>query len=145
MLDEEFIEITESCLTMAEAARKLGISLKSFRKRAKKLGVYKPNQGGKGSKQISRPKISLEDIFSNKVPFQSYKLKQRLYKANLKKNQCEICGISEWNNLPIECHLDHIDGNKFNNALENLRIICPNCHSQSETYCFKGGRKYRED
>ena len=52
-------------------------------------------------------------------------------------NKCLICGISEWNDKPIVLHLDHIDGNNNNFKRENLRFICPNCHSQTDTYCGK--------
>ena len=47
---------------------------------------------------------------------------------------CEICNITEWNNKPITLEVDHIDGNHKNNKQENLRLICPNCHSQTDTY-----------
>jgi len=50
-------------------------------------------------------------------------------------NKCLICNISDWNSKPIRLHLDHIDGNHSNNQRDNLRLICPNCHSQTETYC----------
>jgi HNH endonuclease len=50
---------------------------------------------------------------------------------------CEVCGISEWMQKPINLELDHIDGDADNNSSDNLRLICPNCHSQTETY--KGG------
>jgi 5-methylcytosine-specific restriction endonuclease McrA len=50
--------------------------------------------------------------------------------------KCSICNISEWLNKPITFHLDHIDGFKSNEKRENLRLICPNCHSQTETYCM---------
>ena len=51
--------------------------------------------------------------------------------------RCLICGISEWQNKKIKLHLDHIDGNHDNSKRENLRLICPNCHSQTITYCSK--------
>lgn len=54
--------------------------------------------------------------------------------------QCQICNISSWNQAPISLHLDHIDGNSDNNHLDNLRLLCPNCHSQTETYC---GRNFK--
>lgn len=48
---------------------------------------------------------------------------------------CALCGINEWNSKPISLHLDHIDGNSDNNFLHNLRLLCPNCHSQTDTFC----------
>jgi hypothetical protein len=56
-------------------------------------------------------------------------------------NRCEVCGFEEWNGKPIPIELDHIDGNSDNNTEANLRLICPNCHAQTETY--KGGNKGR--
>jgi len=52
---------------------------------------------------------------------------------------CECCGISEYNNKPIVLQVDHIDGNAGNNMPSNLRLICPNCHSQTKSY--GGGNK----
>jgi len=54
---------------------------------------------------------------------------------------CEICKIEEWNGHHIVLQCDHIDGDAANNKPENLRLICPNCHSQTETWGNKGGRK----
>jgi len=48
--------------------------------------------------------------------------------------KCKICNLSNWNNKEISLHLDHIDGNSDNNFLPNLRLLCPNCHSQTETF-----------
>jgi hypothetical protein len=48
--------------------------------------------------------------------------------------QCQICGINDWMGQPIKLELDHVDGNADNNVEENLRLLCPNCHSQTETY-----------
>lgn len=52
-------------------------------------------------------------------------------------NACLHCGITEWNNKPITFQFDHIDGNSDNNTPENIRMLCPNCHSQTETYGVK--------
>lgn len=66
---------------------------------------------------------------------QSSKLKKHLYDFNLKKPLCEKCGQNEnWCNEKLILHLDHINGNNKDNRLENLRILCPNCHSQTPTY-----------
>ena len=48
--------------------------------------------------------------------------------------KCSVCSITEYNGLPIVLECDHIDGNHTNNNVENLRLICPNCHSQTSTY-----------
>jgi hypothetical protein len=51
-----------------------------------------------------------------------------------KNNTCEMCGISEWNGKILPMEVDHIDGNTKNNNLSNLRVLCPNCHSQTPTW-----------
>lgn len=59
---------------------------------------------------------------------------------------CAVCGIAEWCGTPLTLQLDHIDGNATNNIMDNLRLICPNCHSQTSTYCGRNygkGRAYR--
>ena len=57
-------------------------------------------------------------------------------------HKCEKCGVSnEWNGMPLTLQVDHIDGNASNNDIHNLMILCPNCHSQTDTYGNKGNRK----
>jgi hypothetical protein len=54
--------------------------------------------------------------------------------AEVNGDCCSVCGITEYNGLPIVLECDHIDGNHTNNSVKNLRLICPNCHSQTSTY-----------
>lgn len=86
---------------------------------------------------------SLDDILSNKVPFtHTSRLKQKLLDAGYKEDKCECCGQGpEWlgKRLPLELH--HVDGNRENNSLENLKILCPNCHSQTDTFRSKNRKK----
>lgn len=64
-------------------------------------------------------------------------IKMHILKDKLLEYKCSECGIFEWNSKAITLHLDHIDGIKDNNKLSNLRFLCPNCHSQTSTYCGK--------
>jgi 5-methylcytosine-specific restriction endonuclease McrA len=63
-----------------------------------------------------------------------------------KSDKCSCCGLTGWMGQAITLEVDHVDGNSQNNSLENLRLLCPNCHSQTETYKAKNkgkGRHYR--
>lgn len=137
--DKEFISVCENAITMTKAASELGIHFNTFVRRAKKLKCYRPNPGGKGTKKGQSPKqIPLEEILAGKHPqYQTYKLKQRLLKNGIKKNECEKCNLTEWLGKKIEIELHHIDGDRTNHKLKNLEMLCPNCHSQTDTFRAK--------
>ena len=61
-------------------------------------------------------------------------VKTRLLAAGILKNECSQCGISEWRGKRLSVQIDHINGNSSDHRLENLRMLCPNCHSQTETF-----------
>lgn len=97
--------------------------------------VYSGNQGEKGLKVSNRRKSALE--YAKKETAQIPKLRKKLIEDGIKQQKCEQCGLSEWrgNKIPLELH--HKDGNRFNNNLDNLEIVCPNCHSLTPNHSRK--------
>jgi hypothetical protein len=140
---ENFIAICKSSISMSQACSKLNLHPNTFIKYAKQFGCYKPNQGGKGMHKTGNGnKINLDDILNGNYPeYQTFKLKNRLIEECYKENKCECCGITEWNNKPLNMELHHIDGNNHNHILSNLMILCPNCHAQTDTYRAKNIKK----
>jgi hypothetical protein len=96
---------------------------------------FKGQGWSKGVVKPYNPKIPLETILQKNFSFQSFKLKKKLFRAGLKPQHCEECGwaqCAEGGRLPLE--LDHINGDRNDNRLKNLRILCPNCHSLKSTH-----------
>jgi len=67
-------------------------------------------------------------------------VKWRLFEAGLKVERCEICGLAEWQGRSLSLELHHVNGDGLDNRLDNLQLLCPNCHSQTDTW---GGRNRR--
>ncbi|HEY8315082.1 MAG TPA: HNH endonuclease [Candidatus Baltobacteraceae bacterium] len=67
-------------------------------------------------------------------------IKRRLLLEGILKNVCSMCELQDWQGRPLSMHIDHVNGQKNDHRLENLRMLCPNCHSQTETY---GGRNVK--
>lgn len=63
----------------------------------------------------------------------------------LRGQKCECCGTTEWLGNPIKLEVHHLDGDRLNNELENLKLLCPNCHAYTETYCRKTATVVVED
>jgi len=96
---------------------------------------FKGRGWNRGLHGIGIVRIPLEKILIKNSTFQSYKLKKRLFLAKLKPEHCELCGWAERSSggyLPLE--LDHINGDRHDNRLKNLQVLCPNCHSLQPTH-----------
>lgn len=88
---------------------------------------YKGNMGMAGKKSDPKRKSAIE--YLNKDIVITSRLRRKLIQDGLKKRECEVCNISTWQGMELPLELHHIDGNRFNNELYNLQILCPNCHS----------------
>lgn len=129
LTEEDFRKACSESLSMARAAAALGLHFDTFKKYAQKYGLYKTNQSGRGINKNIRPRVNKIEEYATRSSVRS-----RIIKENLIPYKCNECGINEWNKKELSLHLDHINGNCWDHRLENLRFLCPNCHSQTPNY-----------
>ena len=126
-----------------------GSNYKSFKAKIKKWNIDNSHFTGrghlKGKTHTYTAKIPLEKILIENSLYQATsRLSKRLVKEKILEYKCSECDINTWKNKDLSLHLDHINGINTDNRIENLRLLCPNCHSQTETYCGKNKKKFPE-
>ena len=141
--EEKIKKACKSHKSMAAACASLNMHFNTFKKHAIRLGVYNTNQSGKGLPK-EKPITPINDIIIKGLhpQYQSHKLKLRLIKEGIKSHKCENCNKSKWLNKPIPLELEHIDGNRYNHKIDNLKLLCPNCHAFTSTYRGKNTKHY---
>jgi hypothetical protein len=88
-----------------------------------------------------RPRLEpIADVLSAGRRRNRHHVKTRLFLAGLKQACCERCGLADWYGTTLSLELHHVNGDGLDNRLENLLLLCPNCHSQTDTW---GGRNKR--
>lgn len=88
---------------------------------------------GQRGLRISRRR-PIEEYLAEGRRVMTSNLRRRLLDEGLKEHRCEMCGCNEWEGQPIPRELDHINGRRDDNRLENIRLVCPNCHALTPTY-----------
>lgn len=152
-LDENsFSDTVKHSKSIAQVIRKLGLipaggNYQTIKRQINLLNLDTSHFTGQGhlkgkSHNWSR-KFSLEEILVKDSGYGggTYKLKNRLIKENILDRRCNNCKITEWLGKPAPLELDHKNGDRLDNRLENLRLLCPNCHALTPTYRGRGKRK----
>lgn len=141
--DEQFVELLKKSSTISEVLFKLGYTVKGnswgysqVKRRMDDLNLDYSIFKGKSAviKTNKLNNVKKEDILKENCKHQRTVLRRYVIKNNLIPYKCAICGCTEWQGKTLSLELDHINGVNNDNRLENLRFLCPNCHSQTSTY-----------
>ena len=130
---EEILQWIKEERPKAFMCRELGCKPETLESHLKKLGIsYKGNQGARNFKNgpIHPQYVSAEEYSKKDYGVKSFVLKNKLFLDGIKEKKCERCHLEKWMGLEIPLELHHKDGNHYNNNLDNLEILCPNCHAQ---------------
>jgi hypothetical protein len=139
--DKDLIEALPKCRSFGEVASYLNMSNSTnslLKKRAIQLNLDFSHFRISGYEPSPLKELLVDN---RKRPYSSHGLKKRLIREGIKEHKCECCGIVEWMDKPTPIELDHINGNRHDNRLENIRLLCPNCHAQTDTYRGKNIKK----
>lgn len=141
--DSEIRDAIATSRSLAGVLEKLGVrpggNQSRLRVRIHDAGLDMSHFAGQGWRAGIRvpvvPRTPLVEVLVKGRPAPSTSdLRKRLIAEGLKQHRCERCSLTSWNDQPIPLELDHANGRRDDNRLENLRVLCPNCHAQTETY-----------
>jgi len=139
--EEILIKVCKESYNYRQCLQKLGISPAggnyfTLKKRIKQLNIdishFTFNNNTKGKK--FGPKRKIEEYLSNSRFISTYKLKKRLISEKIFDYKCYNCLRITWLGEPIPLELHHVNGDSSDNSLNNLTLLCPNCHSQTDNY-----------
>jgi len=145
--EDEFREVVASSRSFSEVIKRIGLAvcggnLESLQKRIARLNIDISHLTLKTQKTTPQNKIPLQNILVEHSTYKRIHLRDRLIQNHLLNYECAICGLGpEWEEQELVLTLDHLNGVKDDHRLENLRFLCPNCHSQTETFSGKNANK----
>lgn len=142
LTDEQFVNMIKESVNISEVLFKLGYSIKGnswgfsqIRRRMEELKLSHADFKGKSTLKIgNEEKLNPDKLFKENCKHTRTVLRRYILRHDLIPYRCAICGCAEWQGKTLSLELDHINGINNDNRLENLRFLCPNCHSQTTTY-----------
>jgi 5-methylcytosine-specific restriction endonuclease McrA len=144
--DEQLTEVVKTSFSLAGVIRGLGLCLfgqsyVTVKKHIKRLNLDTSHFTGrghlKGKTHNWSKAISLDQILVKGSGFNTFHLKHKLLKLGLLEYKCTICKLVDWQGKCLSLQLDHVNGDSSDHRFENLRLLCPNCHSQTDTFAGK--------
>lgn len=145
--DQDLINAVKESFSYSQVIQKLGLrpagsNYDTVKFKIKSLDLDISHFTGQGWNtgvryQQIRPAKPLNEVLTNPSFHNSNNLRKRLLNEGIKERKCERCSNSYWQGYPISLELHHVNGDKFDNRLENLQILCPNCHALTHNYCGK--------
>ena len=145
--NEDFKRFVEESHTYADVCRKIGWkpqggNYRYVKKYIKELELDTSHFTMKGriNSGVKYNEKNVEDYLTTNSYVKADRLKWKLFSTGLKEYKCEKCGRTHWEGEQISLQLHHINGDNTDNRLENLQILCPNCHSQTDNYCGANNR-----
>lgn len=140
---DEILIWIEQEYSLAEMARLLQCKHDTLRSWLKKLGINYKGQQSKKGRNYGNGYLSSNEYLGTTKKIHSDKLKHKLIRDGIKEAKCECCGQSIWLGKPIPLELHHINGDHYDNRLENLQILCPNCHALQDNNSGKNVKAHR--
>lgn len=145
--DSELVEAVAASHSLAEVMRRLGYQPSGGIHRmlvghVQRLGLNSSHFTGqrwaRGHRFVGRSVLPLSEVLVAKSPYtNTARLRRRLIEAGLKQRRCEECGLQRWHGKDLPLALDHVNGDHTDNRPANLRILCPNCHALTDTWCAR--------
>lgn len=137
--DEQLIEAAKQSSSISEIFGHLGLSKSGDSYTLMRQNLERLNLSLQKPKQKNNPQRTIDQIFQ--LDTDKDKVRKTILDNKLLPYKCQDCDVVDtWQGNPLTLHLDHINGNNRDNRLENLRFLCPNCHSQTDTFCGRNSK-----
>jgi hypothetical protein len=139
--DQQLVEAVLGAVSIRQALGRLGLAeaggnYATVRRRIQELNLDTSHMTGQTWNRgiVQAPSVSIEEYLNKRRPIQSFKLKHRLIREGYFERKCYSCGRRVWRSQPIPLELEHRNGNPHDNSLDNLTLLCPNCHALTTAY-----------